>query len=420
MDKLLVEGGSRLKGEVEISGSKNSSLAIISASILSDGDIILKNVPALRDVETISKVLRSLGARVYINGNEVKIEPKGIKKFETPYELVKTMRASIYVMGPLLTKFGTARVALPGGCVIGTRPVNLHIKGLESMAAKISIEAGYINAKAGRLKGAEINLDVVSVGATANIMMAGTLADGVTIIRNAAKEPHILDLGKFLKKMGAKIYGLGTDCITIKGVRKLRGCTYGIVPDYIEAGTYMVAGSITGGNILLKSVPVDNLDIVIDKIISSGSNLKKFPNNRIRVTGKKIIKPVDITTLPYPGFPTDMQAQWMSLMAIARGVSVITETIWENRFMHVAELNRMGADIKIDGNRVFVKGVKGLSGAQVMVSDLRAGAALVLAALVAHGKTEISRIYHLDRGYEKLEEKLTKLGAKIKRVRGTQ
>lgn len=428
MDKLIVEGPNKLNGEVEISGSKNSSLAIIAASILADGNITITNVPDLKDIETMTKVLIALGAKIdkcpwvpspsgSSDNNEIRINASGINKFEAPYQFIKTMRAGIYVLGPLLSKFGKAIVSIPGGCVIGARPINLHLRGFESMGAKISIEHGYIKAVADRLKGADITLDVVSVGATANIMMAATLADGETFIRNAAKEPHIVDLGNFLKKLGAKINGFGTDCIRIKGVRKLKGYSYRVVSDYIEAGTYMLAASITGGQIILKSAPINNLDIITDKLESSGTSVKKISDNKIKVTAGKAIKPVDIITLPYPGFPTDMQAQWMSLMAIAKGISVITETIWENRFMHVAELNRMGADIKIDGNKAFVKGVKKLSGAQVMVSDLRAGAALVLASLVARGKTEISRVYHLDRGYENLEEKLTKLGARIKRIK---
>ena len=417
MDKIIIKGGRRLKGVVTISGSKNASLPIIAASLLANSNVTLENIPQLRDVTTMIKVITALGARVEIKRQVLNINPEGFKCKEAPYQLVRTMRASIYVMGPLLAKFGYAKVSLPGGCVIGVRPINLHLKGFEKLGAKVKIEHGYVEAYAKKLKGAEINLDCVSVGATANLMMAAVLAEGETIIRNAAKEPHIVDLGNFLKKMGAKIKGYGTDCISITGVRELSGCIHEIIPDYIEAGTFITCAAITKGNVILNKVPVSDLETVISKFKEAGVSIIEESPNSLRIKMSKNIKAIDINTSPHPGFPTDMQAQWMAVMSVANGTSVITESIWENRFMHVAELRRMGADITLDGNTAIIKGVKSLSSAQVMVSDLRAGAALVIAGLTAKGETEISRIYHLDRGYEKIEEKLVRLGADIKRIK---
>lgn len=416
MDKFVIEGGVKLKGTVEVSGSKNSALPIIAASLLTSETVVLKNIPQLNDISTIVKLLRTLGAEVEMDGNTLTINARKLNSYKAPYELVKTMRASIYVMCPLLARLGKVTVALPGGCVIGQRPINLHLKGIEAMGAKVIMEYGYVNAAVKKLQGADIYLDVVSVGATANLIMAAVLAKGTTVIRNAAREPHIVDLGNFLNVLGANISGHGTDYITIKGVTELKGASYKIVYDYVEAGTLLVACAITRGKIKLNNAPVENLEAVIAKLEQIGANIK---TNKDTIQIKNSIRPnfADITTSPYPGFPTDMQAQWTALMSIASGTSVITETIWENRFIHVAELCRMGADIKIEGNNAIVKGVPHLTGTQVMVSDLRAGAALVLAGLFAKGITNISRVYHLDRGYDKLEDKLNKLGAKIKRIR---
>lgn len=416
MDKFIVEGGEKLKGKVSISGAKNAALPIIAASILADNKVILKNIPHLRDVETMIKVLKFLGVKVKFGNHRIEIEPESLNNYKAPYDLIKTMRASIYVMGSLLAKQKRAEVSHPGGCSIGARPINLHLKGFKELGAKVSLEHGYIKAKVNKLKGADIYLDTISVGATANIMMAACLAAGTTFIRNAACEPHIVDLGNFLISMGAKITGLGTNCIKIKGVSSLKGTTYTISNDYIEAGTFLLASAITKGKIIIENVPVRDIEAILKKIKETGMSITRKDN---LLTAKCSSSPraVDIITAPYPGFPTDMQAQWMAFMSVAKGSSVITETIWENRFMHVAELIRMGADITVDGNKAVIKGVPELSGAKVMVSDLRAGASLVLASLVAKGRTDISRVYHLDRGYERIEEKLSALGAKIKRIR---
>src|SRR3989339_21419 len=395
MDKFIVEGGVALKGRVKISGSKNAALPIIAATILTDKECILKNIPHLNDTNVMNKL---------------------IKKFKAPYDLVKTMRASVYVMGALLGRYHKAEVAMPGGCIIGERPINLHLMGFEKLGAKIKIEHGYIKATAKKLKGADIYLDTVSVGATANLLMASVLAEGETILRNAAQEPHILDLCNFLNKIGAKITGEGSNTITVQGVNSLKGGTYQVISDYIEAGTFMVAAAITNGKITLENAPTGNLEAVKMKLLETGTELKETGKN-ITIRGIKTPKPSNIDTAPYPGFPTDMQAQWMSLMAVSSGTGIINETIWEKRFMHVPELNRMGASISTKGNTAIVKGVKELSGAPVMVSDLRAGASLVLAGLRAKGTTEISRIYPLDRGYEKIEKKLEALGARIKRIK---
>ena len=416
MDKLIVEGGVALKGKVKISGSKNAALPIIAATILSEKECLLNNIPHLNDTNVMNKLIISLGGKVAFENNSVRTNNKSINLFKAPYDLVKTMRASVYVMGALLGRYHKAEVAMPGGCIIGERPINLHLMGFEKLGAKITIEHGYIKAAAKKLKGADIHLDTVSVGATANLLMASVLAEGETVLRNAAQEPHILDLCNFLKVMGAKITGEGTNTITIQGVNSLKGGTYDVISDYIEADTFMVAAAITNGKVTIENAPLGNLEAVKNKLLETGCEIKETKKS-ITVKGIKTPKPANVDTAPYPGFPTDMQAQWMSLMAVADGTSIINETIWEKRFMHVPELNRMGANISTKGNTAIVEGVKELSGAPVMVSDLRAGASLVLAGLRAKGTTEISRIYHLDRGYEKIEKKLEALGARIKRIK---
>ena len=415
MDKMLVEGGYRLKGEAEVGGSKNATLPIMVAALLGTGPSVVRGTPRLRDVDTMIKVLETLGAKASQQGSDLHIDPKGFKKWEAPYDLVKQMRASIYVMGPLLALLGKAKVSMPGGCAIGQRPVDLHLKGFEALGAKIVLKHGYIEASAKKLKGARIIFDKPSVGATANVMMAAVLAQGTTLLHNPAQEPEIVDLAGFLKRMGARIRGEGTDCIEIIGVTKLTGCDYEVIPDRIEAATLLAAAAITGGSISLRHARLADLGIVAEKFKEHGLDLVETGRGLKASMGRKRM-PVHITTQPHPGFPTDMQAQWMSLMALTPGTSVITETIWENRFMHVSELERMGADVKIQGNSAVLSGVKSLQGAPVMASDLRASAALVLCGLAAKGKTEISRIYHLDRGYERLETKLTALGGRIKRV----
>ncbi len=416
MDKFIVEGGYRLKGRVNLSGSKNAALPIMAATLLTDKECVLNNIPHLNDTLVMNKLVNILGGKVSFEGNTVRALNKTIKEFKAPYDLVKTMRASVYVMGALLGRYNKAEVAMPGGCIIGERPINLHLMGFEKLGAKIVIEHGYIKAKAKKLRGADIYLDTVSVGATANILMAGIYAQGQTIIRNAAQEPHIVDLCNFLNKLGARIKGQGTNTITLQGVTSLKGGTYNVISDYIEAGTFMVASAITNGKIELVNAPLDNIEAVKDNLIDTGSEVKRVKKNLL-VKGLAKPRPSKIDTAPYPGFPTDMQAQWMALMSVAGGTSIVNETIWEKRFMHVPELNRMGADITTKGNTAVIKGVKGLSGAPVMVSDLRAGASLVLAGLRAKGTTEISRVYHLDRGYEKIEKKLEALGAKIRRFK---
>lgn len=416
MDKLLIRGGKRLKGIVEISGAKNSALPIMSASLLVEGYSTLKNVPFLRDIMTMGRLLANLGAGYHFEDNKVILNTKSIKSFEAPYELVRTMRASILVLGPLLSRYGRAKVSLPGGCAIGARPINLHLMGLERMGADIKLEAGYVVAKAKRLRGALIYLDMPTVTGTENIMMAGTLAKGTTVIENAAKEPEVVDLANALISMGAKIDGAGESVIKIEGVDELRPFDYSVIPDRIEAGTFMVASGITGGDILIKGVRLDHLDALVVKLKEAGVIIKELKEG-IRVIGPQRPVATNIKTMPYPGFPTDMQAQFMALMCIANGTSIIKETIFENRFMHVAELRRMGADISIEGGTATVKGIKMLKGAPLMATDLRASASLVIAGLVAKGITEINRIYHLDRGYERMEEKLKKLGADIQRVK---
>ncbi len=417
MEKIIIEGGNRLFGEVTISGAKNAVLPIMAATILLDKPITIHNVPFLRDVLTFMKLLEILGAKVHYSKNSLYIDPSTINSVEAPYELVKTMRASILVLGPLAAKFGRAKVSLPGGCAIGSRPVNFHIAAMQKFGANVEIEDGYIILDSEKLKGCNYYFDIPSVTGTENVIMAAVLADGETVIENAAAEPEVTDMINFLNKMGANVSGGGTDKIIVKGVSKLNSKDeYHVIPDRIETGTFMVASAITNGNILIKNCNTDHMDAVIAKLNDVGVKIEQ-ENNGIRVAGPDLIKAVDIQTSPYPGFPTDMQAQLMSLMCVSTGLSVIKETIFENRFMHANELQRMGANIKIQGNTAIVRGKETLKGAKVMASDLRASASLILAGLRASGTTEISRIYHLDRGYEKFDLKLEKLNVKIKRVK---
>jgi len=415
MDKLVIEGGIRLKGEVTVSGSKNAVLPILAATLLTDEPCVIKNVPNLRDTNTMLKILRSLGKNAEFDKGIVTVSSTKHASFIADYKLVSTMRASFCVLGPILAKLKKAKVSLPGGCIIGVRPVDLHLKGIKSLGADITIESGYVMAVARKLKGSHIYLGGVygsSVLATDNVMMAATLAKGKTVIESAACEPEVADLAEFLIKMGAKIKGHGTPIIEIEGVRQLHGTEHSIIPDRIEAGTLMVASLITKGDITIKNVFYQHLGAVVDKLEEAGASISKTDSS-LRVRLKRKLKAINVTTLPYPGFPTDMQAQIMSLMSITPGISVITEKIYPDRFMHVAELNRMGAHIQREGPHAIVEGVKQLSGAPVMASDLRASASLVLAGLVARGRTSVSRIYHLERGYENMEEKLQGLGAKI-------
>lgn len=420
MDKLVIQGGARLHGEVTISGAKNAALPILCAALLAETPLKLSSVPKLKDVGTTINLLQHMGVVVTRNADKVDLDASNIKILEAPYEMVKTMRASILVLGPLLARFGKARVSLPGGCAIGSRPVDLHIKGLQAMGANIHIEHGYIEASAEhlpnkRLQGARYYMDLVTVTGTENLMMAAALAQGTTVLENAAKEPEVVDMADCLIKMGAKIKGAGTDVITIEGVEKLNGAEHQVVCDRIEAGTYMVAAAMTGGEVKLLNVSAHLLDAVIEKLREAGATVLSDANT-ITVKSDGKLKAVNIRTAPHPAFPTDMQAQFMALNTVASGVSKVTETIFENRFMHVQEMQRLGADIDIDGNTALVKGVSELEGATVMATDLRASASLVLAGLVAKGQTVIERIYHLDRGYEDLEEKLNALGANVKRM----
>ncbi|MBA7499807.1 UDP-N-acetylglucosamine 1-carboxyvinyltransferase 1 [subsurface metagenome] len=416
-EKLIISGGKRLQGTVRIDGAKNSALSIMAATLLTKDVCILRNVPRLTDVDTMGEVIRKLGIKVEWGGdNTLYIDSDDFNNCEAPYELVKMMRGSILVMGPLLARLKKAKISLPGGCSIGARPVDYHIKGFEALGAQVEVEKGYIEAKVDKLKGDDIYLDFPSLGATENIMMAACLAEGITTIENAAKDPEVVELGHFLNKMGAKVEGLGTDLIKIEGVKELHGINYTIIPDRIEAGTYMVAAAITGGDVLIEKADPLLLKPLIVKLEEAGVRIE-LEKNLIKVTGPDRVKAVDIKTLPFPGFPTDMQPQFMALSCVAKGTSVITETVFENRFVHTGDLIRMGADIKVEGHSAIIKGVKELSAAPVMASDLRGGAALVLAGLVSEGTTELSRIYHLDRGYVKLEEKLNSLGADIKRVK---
>jgi UDP-N-acetylglucosamine 1-carboxyvinyltransferase len=415
VEKLVIKGGNKLSGEVTVSGSKNAALPIFISTILAPGCHEISNVPFLRDINTTIKVLENLGATVDGRGNVVKIDTTNLNSFEATYDLVRTMRASVLVLGPLLARFGQARVSLPGGCAIGARPINLHLKGLAALGAEITLEHGYVEAKAKKLKGARINFDVSTVGGTEQLMMAAATAQGETILENAAREPEIVDLAEILIKMGARIDGAGSDTIRITGVEQLTPAKHSVMPDRIEAGTFMIAAAMTGGDIKIRNMRLDHLDALAFKLQDAGVEITN-KDNMVRVKGPKKIRSVNIKTRPYPGFPTDMQAQFMALMCIADGASVISENIFENRFMHVSELLRFGADIIAEGNSATVKGVKKLSGAPVMATDLRASASLILAALAADNTSEISRIYHLDRGYEAIEKKLAGLGADIVRV----
>jgi UDP-N-acetylglucosamine 1-carboxyvinyltransferase len=416
VDKLQIQGGIALEGEIRISGAKNATLPILAGCLLADGPVTVSNVPHLQDVTTMIELLGRMGVSVTIDEKmRIEVNASTIKEYFAPYQLVKTMRASILVLGPLLARFGRADVSLPGGCAIGARPVNIHVAGLQAMGADIPIENGYIKARAGRLRGARLVLETVTVTGTENLMMAAALADGETVLENAAREPEVVDLANFLIAMGAKIKGAGTDRIVIEGVERLNGTAYEVLPDRIESGTYLVAGAITGGHIRVKNTRPEHLDAVIGKLQEAGAKIG-VGDTWIEVDMRGL-RPfaVDIRTAPYPAFPTDMQAQFAALNTVASGVGTIIETIFENRFMHMLEMRRMGAEIRLEGNTAIIKGVERLTAAPVMATDLRASASLVLAALVADGRTEIERIYHIDRGYEAIEEKLQQLGAKIRR-----
>ena len=416
MDKLLIRGGNRLSGDVTISGAKNAALPILCAGLLTADNLHLSNIPNLQDVATILKLMRQMGLRVEQDGHQVTLNGNDITKLEAPYELVKTMRASILVLGPLLARFGEAKVSLPGGCAIGSRPVDQHIKGLQAMGAEITIDAGYIYAKAKRLKGARIVTDMITVTGTENLLMAAVLADGETVLENAAREPEVSDLAHLLVAMGAKIEGIGTDRLVIQGVTKLHGATHHVIADRIETGTFLCAVAAVGGDVTLKNTRSNFLDAALDKLREAGAILTSG-EDWIRVQMARRPKAVSFRTTEYPGFPTDMQAQFMALNCIAEGTSHVTETIFENRFMHVQELNRLGAAIDIEGNTAIVKGVEKFVGAPVMATDLRASASLVIAGLAAQGETLIERIYHLDRGYDRMEVKLSSVGAQIERVK---
>lgn len=412
MDKIVIAGGKPLKGEVMISGAKNAALPILAATLLAPGQHTLTNVPNLADIRTAKKLLGNLGVQFTALEEGLQVDSTDLISWEAPYDLVKTMRAAVLVLGPLVARLGKARVSLPGGCAIGARPINLHLKGLEEMGVKVTLEHGYVQATVKRLEGAEIILDFPTVTGTENLLMAATLARGRTVIKNAAQEPEVSDLAKFLQSMGAQITGIGTDVLIIDGVKSLQATSYRIMPDRIEAGTYLAAAAITRGDVIIRGAPVDHMTAVIDKFLEAGVRLK-ISQDTIHVRPGGALNGVDIKTMPYPGFPTDMQAQFMATMTLAKGVSVITETIFEKRFMHVSELRRLGADIVVSGNQAVVRGTKTLQGAPVMATDLRASASLVLAGLGAQGQTEVHRVYHLDRGYERLEQKLSALGANI-------
>ncbi|HCI13881.1 MAG: UDP-N-acetylglucosamine 1-carboxyvinyltransferase [Gallionellales bacterium GWA2_60_142] len=416
MQKLAIQGGNRLNGEVRISGAKNAALPIMCASLLAADDLRLDNLPDMHDVATMGKLLQQMGVAVEADGQTMRFNAAHIDKLEAPYDMVKTMRAAILVLGPLVARFGEARVSLPGGCAIGSRPVDLHIKGLQAMGAEIHIEHGYIHATASRLKGARICFDLVSVTGTENLMMAAALADGVTVLENAAREPEVIDLAVCLRAMGAKIVGDGTDTITITGVDKLHGASHRIMPDRIESGTFLVAAAVTGGKIVLTDARADILDNVLDKLREAGARIE-VSGDRIELEMTRRPTAVNLRTAPYPAFPTDMQAQFMALNTIAEGSAIVVETIFENRFMHVQELRRLGAQIDVEGNTAVIKGCTQLEGATVMATDLRASASLVIAGLVAQGETVVDRIYHLDRGYEHIEAKLSALGAQIRRIK---
>ncbi len=415
MDKLSIHGGATLEGEVRISGAKNAALPILTAALLSAEPLRLANVPNLRDISTLLALQAHMGVRITRDNDSVELDAGDIPVLEAPYDMVKTMRASILVLGPTLARFGEARVSLPGGCAIGSRPVDLHIKGLQAMGAEIHIEHGYIHATAKKLKGARYVMDTVTVTGTENLMMAACLAEGATVLENAAREPEVVDLAHCLTAMGAKIRGAGTDVITIEGVSALHGADHAVMPDRIETGTFLVAGAMAGGCVKTTHTRPDALDAVIAKLREAGAHVETGPD-WIEVRREKRLKAVDVRTAPHPAFPTDMQAQFMALNCVASGAAGVTETIFENRFMHVQELRRLGADIEVSGHTALVRGVERLDGATVMATDLRASACLVLAGLVAQGETVIDRIYHLDRGYEHIEDKLSALGARIRRV----
>ena len=416
MEKIAIDGGISLKGEVSISGAKNAALPIMAASILSSGENIISNTPLLRDITTMGNLLTKLGINFQAEHNRIFLRTHGINSIEAPYELVKTMRASVLVLGPLLARMGKARVSLPGGCAIGARGINLHLMGLKKMGADIILSEGYIEAKAKKLKGAPVYFDIPTVTGTENLMMAAVLADGETIIENAACEPEVVDLANALISMGADIQGAGTNIIKIRGVNKLKPLDYHIIPDRIEAGTFLAAAGITRGKIKIKGCNSEHMDAVIIKLGEAGLKITKEKDGLI-AEGSERLASIDVKTMPYPGFPTDMQAQFMALMSLSDGTSFVTENIFENRFMHVAELRRMGADIKVEGAAATVRGVKSLKGAPVMATDLRASASLIIAGLAAEGTTVVDRVYHLDRGYEKIEEKLKPLGARIRRIK---
>jgi len=417
MDKLIIEGGVSLEGEVEVSGAKNAALPIIASALLAPGESLVRGVPHLRDIATISKLLEAMGAEADHSGDDLKIDATKISNPQAPYELVKTMRASVLVLGPLVARCGEAFVSLPGGCAIGARPIDLHLKGLEALGAQVKLEHGYVHATAKKLKGAKFVFDTPTVTGTENIMMAAAMAEGTTLLKNAAREPEVIDLADALNSMGAKIEGAGTDVITIKGVSSLKPLDgYRVMPDRIETGTFLAAGAITGGNVLVRNARPEHLEAVTGKLADTGAEIF-LEEEGIRIQGPETPLPADVRTLPFPSFPTDMQAQIMAVLSVADGLSVVSETIFENRFMHVSELVRLGADILVQDRSAVVRGVKDLDGAPVMATDLRASASLVLAGLRARGKTEISRIYHLDRGYETIEKKLGTLGARIKRVK---
>jgi UDP-N-acetylglucosamine 1-carboxyvinyltransferase len=421
MDKLLITGGVPLKGEIRISGAKNAALPELIASLLTDEPLIIGNVPHLQDITTTMEILGRMGVNLVV-GEKMTVEADASKvsSVRAPYELVKTMRASILVLGPLVARFGEAEVSLPGGCAIGSRPVNLHIKGLQAMGAEIELGNGYIRARAKRLKGARIFMDLVSVTGTENLMMAAALADGTTVIENAAREPEVVDLARCLNAMGARIHGAGGDVITVEGVRKLHGANHQIIPDRIETGTYLVAGAMTGGSVRLRQTSPELIAAVLEKLAEAGARIETGDDwIRLDMQGRRP-RAVNVRTAPYPAFPTDMQAQFIALNAIAEGTGTVIETIFENRFMHVYEMQRMGADIEMEGNTAIVRGNEKLTAAPVMATDLRASASLALAGLVAEGETVVDRIYHIDRGYECIEEKLAQLGARIRRVPGNR
>ncbi|MBT8116803.1 MAG: UDP-N-acetylglucosamine 1-carboxyvinyltransferase [Gammaproteobacteria bacterium] len=417
MDKLIINGGARLEGDVRISGAKNAVLPIMASTLLADSPVVIRNIPHLHDVTTTMELLGHMGVHLTVNEKmDIEVDTRSVNSLYAPYELVRTMRSSILVLGPMLSRFGSADVSLPGGCAIGSRPVNLHIKGLQAMGANIDVENGYIKARVDRLKGARLVMDIVTVTGTENLMMAATLADGVTLIENAAREPEVTDLANCLNEMGAKVSGAGTDTIEIEGVERLSGTDYRVLPDRIETGSFLVAGAITGGHVRVKDTRPDTMDAVLQTLREAGAEITVGEDwIELDMHGRRP-QAVNVHTAPYPAFPTDMQAQFTALNVVAEGTGTITETVFENRFMHVQEMQRMGASIRLEGNTAISSGVDRLAGAPVMATDLRASASLVLAGLVADGETVIDRIYHIDRGYERIEEKLAQLGADIRRV----